>query len=48
MKHLGEIYGDAVKDISLILLIIAGSGAFKQVLTDSGINKQITDLFQSA
>jgi len=47
MKNLGNIYGDAVKDISLILLIIAGSGAFKQVLTDSGINKQITDLFQS-
>ncbi|HEY5326050.1 MAG TPA: gluconate transporter, partial [Mucilaginibacter sp.] len=34
-------------DISLILLIIAGSGAFKQVLTDSGINSQITNLFQS-
>jgi Gnt-I system high-affinity gluconate transporter len=47
MKHLGEIYGDAVKDISLILLIIAGSGAFKQVLTDSGINNQITDLFKT-
>jgi len=47
MKHLGEIYGDAVKDISLILLIIAGSGAFKQVLTDSGINNQITDLFKA-
>jgi len=47
MKHVGEICGEAVKDISLILLIIAGSGAFKQVLTDSGINKQITDLFQT-
>jgi len=47
MKHLGTIYGDAVKDISLILLIIAGSGAFKQVLTDSGINQHITDIFKS-
>ena len=47
MKHLGNIYGDAVKDISLILLIIAGSGAFKQILTDSGINQHITDIFQS-
>jgi|SRR5450432_348441 len=28
--------GEAVKDISLILLIIAGAGALKQVLTDSG------------
>lgn len=47
MKYLGTIYGDAVKDISLILLIIAGSGAFKQVLTDSGINNSITSLLQS-
>jgi Gnt-I system high-affinity gluconate transporter len=48
MKHLGDIYGDAVKDISLILLIIAGSGAFKQVLTDSGISNSITAILQSA
>jgi Gnt-I system high-affinity gluconate transporter len=47
MKYLGEIYGDAVKDISLILLIIAGSGAFKQVLTDSGISNHITSALQS-
>ena len=47
MKQLGVTYGEAVKDISLILLIIAGSGAFKQVLTDSGINTQITSLFNS-
>jgi Gnt-I system high-affinity gluconate transporter len=47
MKRLGIIYGDAVKDISLILLIIAGSGAFAQVLTDSGINTQIAGLFDS-
>jgi Gnt-I system high-affinity gluconate transporter len=47
MKYLGTIYGDAVKDISLILLIIAGSGAFKQVLTDSGINNNITSVLQS-
>jgi len=47
LKHLGGIYGDAAKDISLILLIIAGSGAFKQVLTDSGITQTITTLFKS-
>ena len=46
-KYLGGIYGDAVKDISLILLIIAGSGAFKQVLTDSGISSSIANLLQS-
>ena len=47
MKYLGGIYSDAVKDISMILLIIAGSGAFKQVLTDSGISTTITNLLQS-
>ncbi|HEY2582331.1 MAG TPA: gluconate:H+ symporter [Mucilaginibacter sp.] len=47
MKYLGNICGDAVKDISMILLIIAGSGAFKQVLTDSGISNSITSLLQS-
>ena len=47
LKQLGGFCGDAAKDISLILLIIAGSGAFKQVLTDSGVNTQITNLFAS-
>jgi Gnt-I system high-affinity gluconate transporter len=48
MKYLGDIYIVAVKDISMILLIIAGSGAFKQVLTDSGVSKQISDLLQNS
>jgi Gnt-I system high-affinity gluconate transporter len=47
MKKLAVTYGDSVKDISLILLIIAGSGAFKQVLTDSGVNNAITALLKS-
>ncbi len=47
MKELGGIYGQAVKDVSLILLIVAGSGAFKAVLTDSGANKDIASLLQS-
>jgi Gnt-I system high-affinity gluconate transporter len=47
MKFISNIYGDAVKDISLILLIIAGSGVFKQVLTDSGVNTQIAGLLHS-
>ena len=41
IKELMEIYADAMKDIVLILLIIAGSGAFKQILIDSGISQQI-------
>ncbi|MDB5063517.1 MAG: gluconate transporter [Mucilaginibacter sp.] len=47
MSELGAIYTDAIKDISLILLIIGGSGAFKQVLTDSGISNQIAAGLQS-
>ena len=33
--------GDAIKDISSILLIIAGAGALKQILTDSGISNDL-------
>jgi Gnt-I system high-affinity gluconate transporter len=43
MNHLA----DAVKDISMILLIIAGAGAMKQILTATGINVQIADLLQN-
>lgn len=38
--------GEAAKDISLILLIIAGAGALKQVLTESGTAAQLTQLMQ--
>ncbi len=38
--------GNAVKDISMILLIIAGAGALKQVLTDSGTAGQLTQLMK--
>jgi Gnt-I system high-affinity gluconate transporter len=38
--------GQAVKDISLILLIIAGAGALKEVLTESGTATQLTHLMQ--
>jgi Gnt-I system high-affinity gluconate transporter len=37
---------EAVKDISLILLIIGGAGALKQVLTDSGTADRLTVLMQ--
>jgi len=47
MQELGDIYGDALKDIALILLIIGGSGAFKQVLTDSGVTAQIAATLQT-
>jgi len=38
---------DAVKDISVILLIIAGSGAMKEILTETGINTQIANLLNN-
>ncbi|MCO5935788.1 gluconate:H+ symporter [Mucilaginibacter sp. RB4R14] len=47
MSVLGVNYVDAVKDISLILLIIAGSGAFKEVLTTSGVSNEIANSLKS-
>lgn len=40
-------YVDAVKDIASILLIIAGSGALKQVLTDTGISNLLANSLQN-
>ncbi|MDB5135254.1 MAG: gluconate transporter [Mucilaginibacter sp.] len=47
MKKIAVLYGDAVKDIAGILLIIGGSGIFKEVLVTSGANNAITDMMQS-
>lgn len=41
VAELMEGYGSAVKDIALILLIIAGAGAYKEVLMDSGVSREI-------
>jgi Gnt-I system high-affinity gluconate transporter len=38
------IYGDAVKDIAMMLLIIGGAGSLKQVLIDSNVNQDIVAL----
>ena len=46
MKQVMDIYGIAVKEVAMILLIIAGAGALKQILTDSGVSDQIVDLLQ--
>lgn len=46
VKQLMEIYSVAVKDIVVILLIIAGAGALKEVLTESGVNEQIAAALQ--
>jgi len=46
MKQLGESIGEATKDISLIIFIIAGAGALKEVLTQSGISEKIAASLQ--
>lgn len=40
-------YQEAVKDIALILLIVAGSGALKEILIDSGVGNEIAMSVQS-
>lgn len=46
VKQVMNIFVEAVKDVSMILLIIAGSGALKQVLADSGVSSQIAETLQ--
>lgn len=47
MKRIADLYADAVKDIAGILLIIGGSGIFKEVLVASGADHAIADLLKS-
>lgn len=43
MSQLMEVYTAATKDISMILLIVAGAGALKQIFTDTGVSQTIAD-----
>jgi gluconate transporter len=43
MLQLTDSVSNAVKPVAMILLIIGGGGAFKQVLVDSGVGKEIGD-----
>lgn len=47
MVQLMEVYTGATKDISMILLIVAGAGALKQVFTDSGVSLVLAEGIQS-
>lgn len=47
IKAVMDLYADAVKDIAMILLIIAGAGALKQVLADSGVSRDIAAALQT-
>lgn len=41
MKQIMNSYGEAVKDVSMIMLIMGGAGALKQILLDSGVSQDI-------
>ena len=47
MKKILNVYESAVKDVAMILLIIAGAGAFKEVLTVSGVSTDIARALES-
>jgi gluconate transporter len=46
IEPLMEHYSGAVKDIAVILLIIAGAGALKQIFVDTGVSDAISDALQ--
>jgi Gnt-I system high-affinity gluconate transporter len=41
MNEIMNLYSDAVKDIAMILLIITGSGALKEILVQTGVSLEI-------
>jgi Gnt-I system high-affinity gluconate transporter len=43
IKAVMDIYGEAIKDIALIMLIVAGAGVLKQVFIDSGVSQTIAE-----
>jgi Gnt-I system high-affinity gluconate transporter len=47
MKKVMNVYGEAVKDIAMILLIMGGAGALKQILIDSGVSAEIAALLST-
>ena len=47
IKDIMLIYTDAVKDISMILLIIAGSGIFKEVMETSGVSLNLANAMEN-
>jgi Gnt-I system high-affinity gluconate transporter len=46
MTKIMQIYESAVKDVAVILLIVAGAGALKEVFSDSGVSKEIASYLQ--
>ncbi|WP_339836691.1 gluconate:H+ symporter [uncultured Maribacter sp.] len=48
MKEVMDSVGSAITGITMVLLIIAGSGALKQVLIDSGVSEYIGAMLQGS
>jgi len=48
MKDTMIVYVDAIKDIAPILLVIAGSGVFKQVMEDGRVNMELAAIFSKS
>lgn len=42
------LFEEAIKEIAVLILIIACSGALKQVITDSGAGNQIAEFFKQS
>ncbi len=47
MKKIMGFYTDAVKDVSMIILIIGGAGALKEILIESGISNEIAVILKN-
>jgi Gnt-I system high-affinity gluconate transporter len=47
MKRVMDFYGDAVKDVALLLLIISGAGALKQILVDTQVSDDVAGLLKN-
>jgi Gnt-I system high-affinity gluconate transporter len=48
MIEVMETVAESIKGITMVLLIIAGAGALKQVLVDSGVSDYIADMLQGS
>lgn len=46
MKKIMGYYTEAAKDVSMIILIIGGAGALKQVLVESGVSNEIASILK--
>ncbi len=48
MEELMNSIGSSVSSITMVLLIIAGAGALKQILTDSGVSEYIAEMLKDS